>query len=137
MIQYNSRLNMVTMVSSSYRSCRADWVGVSQLRRVMREERLKTASYKTYSTTFACSLHLIDMHGFSLFQTSYCTYLSLLNLRECRIAGCFCLRFHRWMLSSVKALTSAPCGKGQRQGYKPSVAYASKQYRESLGMNAA
>lgn len=35
-------------------------------------------------------------------------YLSLLNLRECRMAGIFCLRFHRWMLSSAKALTSAP-----------------------------
>lgn len=35
-------------------------------------------------------------------------YLSLLNLRECRMAGIFCLRFHRWTLSSAKALTSAP-----------------------------
>lgn len=35
-------------------------------------------------------------------------YLSLLNLRECKMAGIFCLRFHRWMLSSAKALTSAP-----------------------------
>lgn len=43
-------------------------------------------------------------------------YLSLLNLRECRIAGIFCLRFHRWMLSSAKALTSAPWGEGQTQG---------------------
>lgn len=38
------------------------------------------------------------------------TYLSRLNFRECRIAGIFCLRFHRWMLSSAKALTSAPYG---------------------------
>lgn len=36
-------------------------------------------------------------------------YLSLLNLREWRMAGLFCLRFHRWTLSSAKALTSAPC----------------------------
>ncbi len=42
-------------------------------------------------------------------------YLSLLNLRECRIAGIFCLRFHRWMLSSAKALTSAPCEEVQKQ----------------------
>lgn len=43
-------------------------------------------------------------------------YLSLLNLRECRIAGIFCLRFHRWMLSSAKALTSAPWGGGSETG---------------------
>lgn len=39
-------------------------------------------------------------------------YLSLLNLSECKIAGIFCLRFHKCMLSSVKTLTSAPCRKG-------------------------
>lgn len=37
------------------------------------------------------------------------SYLSLLNLREWRMAGLFCLRFHRWILSSARALTSAPC----------------------------
>lgn len=39
------------------------------------------------------------------------SYLSLLNLREWRMAGLFCLRFHRWTLSSARALTSAPCHK--------------------------
>lgn len=43
------------------------------------------------------------------------TYLSLVNLREWRIAGIFCLRFHKWMLSSAKPLTSAPCRKGHTE----------------------
>lgn len=29
------------------------------------------------------------------------------------MAGLFCLRFHRWTLSSARALTSAPCGHRQ------------------------
>lgn len=52
-------------------------------------------------------------HGKHFLESLPCvhSYLSLLNLREWRMAGLFCLRFHRWTLSSARALTSAPCRK--------------------------
>lgn len=39
-------------------------------------------------------------------------YLSLLNLRECRMAGRLWRRFHKCSVSSAQAATRAPCGEG-------------------------
>ncbi len=74
-------------------------------------------------------------------------YLSRLNLREWRMAGSFCLRFHKWMLSSAKALTSAPYGPNKQEhnkGLKSStfvipilnrlkIKYSTKSYRQCEG----
>lgn len=38
-------------------------------------------------------------------------YLSLLNLRECRMAGRLWRRFHKCSVSSAQAATKAPCGR--------------------------
>lgn len=64
--------------------------------------------------------HIAKLHSETCSIFIYCSgawficmqnaYLSRLNLREWRMAGSFCLRFHKWILSSAKALTSAPYG---------------------------
>lgn len=82
-------------------------------RKIFKTDSCITQTKQNHNTDNSVKFNL-----YSFKTTPFCffrlPYRSRLNFREWRIAGRFCLKFHKWSVSSALALTKAPCSN-QRQ----------------------